>query len=159
MTRSWSMARAARWHGGDERVGMAEGLLAAADELKLTDAQRTQLKEIRRKGPSALMPKRQAVMEAQMDYRDLLAQGNASVTDLRRAHDALQKARNELQDAAFDLRMQAREVLTPEQRDQLRDTMKSKLRRRAPGRMGEAEGGLFDLGDAELDDVTPDGAP
>jgi len=151
--RSWAMSHGG--HGGDRMGGMAEGLLAAADELELSDAQRTKLKEIRRKSPAALMPKRQAVMEAQMDYRDLLAQGSASVDDLRRAYTALQKARNEMQNAAFDLRMQAREVLTPEQRDKLRETMKSQMRRRGPGRMGEADSEPFDLGDAEVDEVAP----
>ena len=151
-------AERAGHRSGGRSQSMADHLLAAGEELKLSDAQRTQLKEIRRKSPSMLMPKRQAVMEAQMDFRDLLDQGNSSAPDLRRAHDAVQKARNELQNAAFDLRLQAREVLTTEQRQKLREAKGPGARRsRAMGRRGEAAMEPFDLGDAEFDDGYGDG--
>jgi Spy/CpxP family protein refolding chaperone len=122
------------------RIDMADHLLAAADKIDLTDEQKTKLKEIRRKAPSMLMPKRQAVMEARMDLNDLMDQDDAKSADLRAAHDKLQKAQDELRDAQFELRLQSREVLTPEQRDKLHKAMREGRgeRGRGYGRMGMA---------------------
>jgi Spy/CpxP family protein refolding chaperone len=120
-------------------------LLALADELALTDAQKTKLREIRRKTPGALMSKRQAVAEARLDLQDLLAQENTSGADLRRAHDKLVKSQGDLQAARFDLKLQVREVLTPEQRDKVRDAARDRMRQRV--RMPRFHG--FDLDDGD----------
>jgi Spy/CpxP family protein refolding chaperone len=106
---------------GDAGGGSADRILDAADKLDLTDAQKTKLREIRRRGPGVLMPKRQAVVEARMDLRDLMDEKGTSGAELRKAHDRLLEANKDLSAARFDLRMQAREVLTPEQREKLPD--------------------------------------
>lgn len=108
-------------HRGREGQAVADAILDAADDLDLTDAQRTKLRDIRRKAPSALMPKRQAVVEARMELSDLMESKDANSVALRKAHDQLLEARKQLSSAQFDLRMQAREVLTPEQLDKLND--------------------------------------
>ena len=143
--------------GQGHRVRGARGqdftqhLIQAAEKIGLSDAQKTQLRELRRRGPATLMPKRQAVMEARMDFQDLTAKQEAPANDIRKAHDKLLKAQNELRSARFDLRMQAREVLTPEQREKLHEEM------RAPGHPGGGPGrmGMLDLGDE--DDEIPEG--
>jgi len=136
--------RSARMHrprGGD--FGMR--LLAAAEKIGLSDAQKTQLQAIRRKSPSTLMPKRQTVMEARMDFQDLMAKNDASTVDIRKAHEKLQKAEQELRAAQFDLRLQAREVLTPEQREKLRQGLKERRGPGAgPGRLGMLDPEDFD---------------
>ena len=96
-------------------------LFAAIDRLDLTEAQKTKLQEIRRRAVGVLMPKKQAVIEARMDLHDLMAQEKLDAAAARKAHEKLVRARDELQAAAFDLRLQAREVLTPEQLKQLRE--------------------------------------
>jgi len=120
-------------HRGDS--GMAgdmaiDRLLARASDLGLTDAQQTKLREIRKQVPGKLMPRRQAIEEARLDMQDLMAQENASTTDLKKVHDKLIKARSDLEAARFDLRMQVREVLTPEQRNKIREGIRDGVRKR-----------------------------
>ena len=67
------------------------------------------------------MPKRQAVEEARLALQDLMAEEKSSAADLERAHDKLVEARSAVQAAQFHLRMQVREVLTPEQRTKLHE--------------------------------------
>ncbi len=108
------------WGFGGPGAGMSiERLLARAEELGLTEAQQTKLREIRKQSPAALMPKRQAVEEARIAFQDLMAQQKSSATDLERAHAKVVEARSALEAAQFHLRMQVREVLTPEQRTKL----------------------------------------
>jgi Spy/CpxP family protein refolding chaperone len=126
--------------GGGMGGGMGiERLLARADDLGLTDAQQQKLRQIRKQTPAALMPKRQAVEEARLDFQDLMSQEKTSTADLERAHGKLLDARSKLQAAQFDLRMQVRDVLTPEQRTKirqgLRDGARQRMRTRQP-RMG-----------------------
>lgn len=142
------------------RRNMVEHLLAAGDELKLTDGQRDKLRQIRRSTPAALMPKQQAVAEAQMDLHDAMEKDKSDGAELRRAHDKVLKARNDLAAARFDLRVQVREVLTAEQRQKLRDGvrkqgragMRERMKRPAPGGHGS---GMFE-GDDD-DDAGDDG--
>ena len=146
--------------GRGMRGNMIERLLAAGDELKLTDAQRDKLRQIRRSGPAALMPKRQAMMEAQMDLRDVMDKDKADAAELRRAHDKVLKARTDMAAATFELRVQVREVLTPEQRQMIRDHMRGAGRERMQMRMKKGgpggPGGGFLEGDDE-DDAGDDG--
>jgi Spy/CpxP family protein refolding chaperone len=139
-------ARMSRFHGGP--IGR---LLAIGDEIKLTDAQRTQLKEIRRRTPSVVMPKQQVVIEAQMDLRDLMQTDKAEAAQLKSAHDKVMKARNDLASAVFDLRIEVRNVLTPEQRNQIRDRMHDKARERMRGRRDGR------MGSTDFDDWDDDG--
>ncbi len=100
----------------------------AIDRLDLKDAQRDKLRQIRRAGLETMAQKRVAMAQARMDLHDLLEK-DASTSDLRNAHAKLAQARSDMQGAAFDLRLQAREVLTPEQRKELRSSPRKGLRR------------------------------
>ena len=99
-------------------------LFAAFERLDLSDAQKEKLRQIRRSAPAALMPKRQAVMEARMDLRDLMEKEQVDSAAARKAHEKVLQARDALETAEFDLRLQARDVLTPEQRKQLRKDLR-----------------------------------
>lgn len=138
--------------GRGMRGNMIEHLLAVGDEINLTDAQRDKLRQIRRAAPAALMPKRQAVMEAQMDLHDSMDSDKTDAAALRKAHDKVLKARSDLAAATFEMRMQVREVLTAEQRKKLHDGMRAfgrqKMKKQpAPGGHGS---GFFD-GDQDDD--------
>lgn len=147
-------------HGRGKRGAFIEHLLAAGDQINLTDAQRDKLRQIRRSSPAALMPKRQAVAEAQLDLHDVVDKDKADAAELRRAHDKVLKARSDLAAATFDLRVQVREMLTPEQRQKIRDhlrgagreRMRERMKNRGPGGPGS---GFFE-GDDE-DDAGDDG--
>jgi len=102
------------------------------ERLDLSDAQRDQLQKIRRKAPSEVMPKMQALMEARMDLQDLLAQDKADKTALRQAHQKVLDAQSALQTAFFNLRMDVRDVLTPAQRDELRKSGPPRARGSGP---------------------------
>jgi Spy/CpxP family protein refolding chaperone len=131
--------------GGPGGMEPWQHLLMAADQIGLTDAQKTQLHDIRRRAPSVLMPKRQALMEARIDFQDVMVKKDAAAADIRKAHDKLLKAQTELRAATFDLHMQAREVLTPEQREKLQQHMKgAMLPGGGPGPMGMLDPGAAD---------------
>jgi Spy/CpxP family protein refolding chaperone len=134
-----------RLRDGAGHGALIDHLLAAGDEIKLTDAQRDKLRQIRRNAPGALMPKKQAVVEARMDLRDLLESDKADAAGLRRAHDKVLKARSDLAAAAFDLHVQARDVLTAEQRQKLHDGVRQRVRGQIRERMrGHGGSGFFD---------------
>jgi protein CpxP len=133
------LASAADAQGGRGRMGgqtqMMRGLglevLGMADELKLTEQQVTQLKNIRKSVPAKIMPKSQALMEARIDYRDLMADTNADTKAIRAAHKRVLDAQSQLKSATFDLRLEVRDVLTPEQRAQLKKQVRQRVRSRA----------------------------
>jgi len=113
-----------RGAGGPGRGGAGmsiERLLAHAEELGVTEAQQTKLRDIRKQSPGVLSPKRQAVEEARLALQDLMAEEKSTTADLERAHAKLVEARSALQAAQFHLRMQVRDVLTPEQRTKLKE--------------------------------------
>jgi Spy/CpxP family protein refolding chaperone len=99
---------------------MGDRLFAAFERLDLSDAQKEKLRQIRRSAPASLMPKRQALMEARMDLSDLMDKEGVDTAAARKAHEKVLQARDALEVAQFDLRFQARDVLTPDQRKQLR---------------------------------------
>jgi Spy/CpxP family protein refolding chaperone len=135
------MHRQARGAGAGLSV---ERLLARAEELGLSAEQQTKLRDIRKQGPGALMPKRQAVEEARIAFQDRMAEEKSSATDLERAHGKLVEARTALQAAQFHLHMQVRDVLTPEQRTKLREKAASG-RDGAPRMMRQHRFGAFDF--------------
>ena len=125
---------------GDRFEGRAfelrDRIFQAVEKLDLSEAQKTKLREIRRSAPAALMPRKQALVEARMDMHDLMAKKDADPNELRKAHEKVMRARDALQSAAFELRMQLRETLTPEQREQLKRNL---LRGRPRGDRGQSE--------------------
>ena len=114
------------------------------ERLDLSDAQRDQLQKIRRKAPSEIMPKMQTLMEARMDLRDLLAQDKSDKTALRQAHQKVLDAQAALQTAFFNLRMDVRDVLTPAQRNELRESDRPRARHMRAPRGGWGSGWDFD---------------
>ena len=117
------------------------------ERLDLSDTQRDQLQKIRRKAPSEIMPKMQTLMEARMDLRDLLAKDKSDKTALRQAHQKVLDAQAALQTALFNLRMDVRDVLTPEQRNELRKSDRPRARHMRAPRGGWGSGWDFDAGE------------
>jgi len=152
--------RAAYAQRGPRARAAWDRLLAAADELGLSDSQQDKLRALRRSAPGVLMPKRQAIAEARLDLEDLMARKDADAAALRQAHERLVQARGALATATFDLRMQAREVLTAQQRNKLREMRRPGALRREM-RRGELPPPLdaeaFDAAlDTDFDSEAPD---
>ena len=122
-------------HGMGMLSNLGLGILDAAEKLNLEDDQVARLKEIRKSAPAKLMPKAQALMEARIEMQDLMREDDATPDALRQANQRLLEARTAMQQAAFDLRLQVREVLTPKQRAELKTLLRERQRvRGAPGR-------------------------
>jgi Spy/CpxP family protein refolding chaperone len=130
-------------HRGPRDYASLERLLAAAEELNLSTSQQDKLRAIRRSAPGILMPKEQAAQEARLDLADLMARKNASSAELRSAHERLVQARSAIATARFDLRMQAREVLTEQQREKLREGLKANRRPMRQGALMPPPDGAF----------------
>ena len=94
----------------------AENLAFLAHHLKLTEAQRTQIKAIHTKHQEAIKAKQRAAMEAREALMKAAAKPDAAVADLRSLHQA---AADRLFDVMLErrtVRQEARALLTPEQR-------------------------------------------
>lgn len=125
--------RGAAW-GARGQAGMSRGLglqvLAVAEEIGLSEEQISRLKDIRKSAPGKIMPKNQALMEARLEYQDLMADANADSKALRQAHQRVLDAQAQVKAAAFDLRLEVRDVLTPEQRAEVKEMLKKRVRER-----------------------------
>jgi len=110
--------------------GLGFEVLSMAEELELTEQQITRLKDIRKSAPSKIMPKTQALMEARIEYRDLMADANADTKAIRAAHKRVVDAQSQLKSATFDLRLEVRDVLTAAQRAELKQNIGKRLRER-----------------------------
>ncbi len=127
-------------HGG--RMGMRghrgkrggfERLLALADELKLTDSQRQQLRDMFTEFRLQRIDQQAAVKKAKVRLRSLMMDDQAAERDVMRAIDDVAAARADLQKMQYEHRKQALSVLTEDQRAKLKE-----LRRQRP-KMGRRE--------------------
>jgi Spy/CpxP family protein refolding chaperone len=150
-----SRARRAQWAKG--HAGMPRGLglevLAHAEEIGLSEEQVARLKDIRKSVPGKIMPKNQALMEARLEYQDLMSDANADSKALRQAHQRVLDAQAQVKAATFDLRLEVRDVLTPEQRAEVKKMVKKRVRLRRPRthRLHRGHWGMHGDSDAMLE--------
>lgn len=98
--------------------GMGLGRLAMLD---LTEAQRTKLAEIRERQQRKAIQSRADLQFAQLDLRKLMRAESPSVTAINAQIDRLSRLRADAQKGRVAAFLEARSVLTPEQRKQLRE--------------------------------------
>lgn len=127
--------------GGPDRAAAAA--LRLADELELTDGQRTELEALRQESLSALEALEQETLDARQEMRarmrteprDDAAQREALRSEMRERMQTLRERRVAL---TTPLRTRLDEILSPEQREGLR----AELRNRGPdGRWGNRPAG------------------
>lgn len=107
--------RAATVYAGPmARMNSVERILRLKEELKLTDAQVSQLESIRKE----LVAKRQDEARARIDLESRIAAG---LTERRETRDDIEERVKKLRDEAEKNRERIEKILTEEQRDKLRD--------------------------------------
>ena len=119
--------------------GMGGGGLMAA--LGLSQAQKTQLKALRRARRDKLQIARNDLQDARGDLRDLMASGNASDDQLRAQHAQVEKLQAALEEQRFQSILEVRDILTPAQRKKMRELMQQNQRRREFQRGRQGQGG------------------
>lgn len=89
-----------------------------AKELNLTDAQKTQVKAIREKYQPQMKEKRQAARAARRELQELMRsdkKGAEIQASLQTKHKNVQTLQNAAQDIGFQMALEIREVLNPDQ--------------------------------------------
>ncbi|MEA5419429.1 Spy/CpxP family protein refolding chaperone [Spirulina sp. CCNP1310] len=97
-----------------------ERLLRMADQLGLSDAQRSQIQNIFAEAKTANEPLLQE-MEAAREQMHTLMTSGASQAELQAQHDRMQALRQQMGDRHFSTMMAVHEVLTPEQQAKLQE--------------------------------------
>ena len=93
-----------------------ERLAFLAHHLKLSEAQKAQVKEIHQKHQGVIQPKQKAAMEARETFRKAAQDTAASPEQLRKLHQAVADRQFDLMMERRAVKLEVRAVLTPEQR-------------------------------------------
>ncbi|WP_186440300.1 Spy/CpxP family protein refolding chaperone [Planktothrix tepida] len=93
--------------------------------LNPTPEQQRQLQAIRQEYQGKMQQHQQQMRQLQQELNGLMA-GNASESQLRQTHDQLMVLREQMGQIQFDMMLKMREVLTPEQRNQLANLMQER---------------------------------
>ncbi len=118
-----------------------ERLLRMADQLGLSDAQRSQIQSIFAEAKTANEPLWQE-MEAAREQMQTLMSSGASEAQLQAQHSQMQALHQQMSDRHFATMMAVREVLTPEQRAKLQEMhgQRGSMGRGPGNRPGNADG-------------------
>ena len=118
-----AQARGQGWHRPHpKKAGFMREMFA---NLNLTEEQKTQLAEIRKKKMESMKPLREKSKEARKSFFEKL-KSDTSEEDIRKAHSELATLRTQKADARFENMLAVRRVLTPEQRIQLAQNFKNR---------------------------------
>lgn len=96
--------------------GMGGGHGAMMEKLNLTDRQKEQMAGIHEAQQRRMIPIRSAIAEAGLDLRKLMRDDSPSKVQIDAAIDRMAKLRADAQKARVATLMEARAILTPEQR-------------------------------------------
>ncbi|PWB73788.1 hypothetical protein C3F09_04815 [candidate division GN15 bacterium] len=99
-----------------------QGILAMADKLELTDAQKTKLKQMNETFQVERIDQRANLQKAELKLRSLMRDDNPSVTEVNRAIDQVATLRADMAKMRFRHRTDMRSVLTEKQQQMLKDT-------------------------------------
>ena len=99
-----------------------EGIKKLTEKLDLTNEQSTQIEAIREKYRAANEENYQQLKQAREEMRSLLT-SDANPNRLRQQHQEMQSLRQQLGNSRFEAMLEVREILTPEQRQQMADMM------------------------------------
>ena len=107
--------------------------LEGIQRLNLTPEQRQQLAALRAKNleDGRLIQDRQALKEATEQLRTLMA-GDGSAAEIRRQHQIIQELRQRLAERRLETMLAVREILTPQQRQELESLRRERFRRPTP---------------------------
>lgn len=99
------------------------------ERLNATPSQKQKMQDIRAQYQDRISQHQNQVRQAQQQLQQLLS-GNASQAQIRQKYDELIRLKQEMSKLQFEIILQVREVLTPEQRRQFADIMEQRRRNR-----------------------------
>jgi Spy/CpxP family protein refolding chaperone len=117
-------------HGGGRMFNRrgAMGMRLRLAQLDLTDAQRTKLRDLHEAQARKAIQRRADMQLARMDLRKLMRADKPDVGAVNAQIDKIARMQAEGMKAAFETRIQARAVLTPEQLKKLQAPMDPMMR-------------------------------
>jgi Spy/CpxP family protein refolding chaperone len=104
-----------RGHGGRRGMGMHRRMA----ELNLTEEQRTKMADIHDRAARRAVPIRSNLEIAQLDLRKLLRTDKPAKSSVDAQIDKIAKLRGDFQKSRMQAMLEARDVLTPEQRGKM----------------------------------------
>ncbi len=116
-------------HGGKgfgHRGGFFQMLQTHRTDLDLTDEQVAQLEALRDRQHQSLREQRQSLRTEKRALRDLMEADEVNRAEVDKRIDALAEQMAKLHRARMSAMLDAREILTPGQRDKLRDLRRAK---------------------------------
>ncbi|MBD0335019.1 MAG: Spy/CpxP family protein refolding chaperone [Cyanobacteria bacterium Co-bin13] len=120
--------------GGKFRPGKGGNPEQVFEQLDLSEAQLSQIRTIRESSRTTMQPLREQMRAGHQELRSLMA-GNASTDELRQRHSTLMNLEQQLRAERFEVMLQIREVLTPQQRTELGELLEQ---RRSQQRQGNS---------------------
>lgn len=119
-----------RGPGGDRGPDMdrTPPMLRFADQLGLSDTQRSEIEAIHSQAQTDSEAMRTQVQAAREQMHSLMS-SDASDAELRQRHDQMQALQQQMGDRRFETMLAIRNVLTPEQRAQMQELKESRMGR------------------------------
>ena len=111
------------------RSGKGAGMQRLLEQLELTSEQSTQIEAIHQQYRTINEQNYQQLQQARAEMRSLLAE-DANPDELRQQHQEIQSLHQQLGDSRFEAMLQVREILTPQQRQQMAELMAQQRGRR-----------------------------
>ncbi|MCD6595310.1 Spy/CpxP family protein refolding chaperone [bacterium] len=114
--------------GGGGGFDMLNRIERFADEIDLTDDQIDQIKKIRDVNAKKVIDIKADKGKTEIDLRNLMQDSNAKSSDIEKVAQKVMNKENEMKTLQLKAMLQIRDVLTPVQREQLKETMQSHRR-------------------------------
>jgi Spy/CpxP family protein refolding chaperone len=120
---------------GEKRMGKGRGIERLLDQLDLTSEQSEKIAAIQEDFRSQNESLHEEMQANRQEMRSLFS-NDASAEELRQQHQEMQSLHEQLGNNRFETMLQIREILTPEQRDQMAELMEQH-QGRGKGRYGD----------------------
>ncbi|MBD0268934.1 MAG: Spy/CpxP family protein refolding chaperone [Cyanobacteria bacterium Co-bin8] len=121
--------------GGKSRPGRGDNPDQVFEQLDLNEDQLSQIRTIRESSRTTLQPLREQMRAGHQELRSLMA-SNASTDELRQRHSTLMNLEQQMRAERFEVMLQIREVLTPEQRTELANMLEQRRSQKRQGKSG-----------------------
>ena len=104
-------------------AGKAGGMF---DQLNLSAEQKQKMQGVRDRYKEQVSQRMQAVRQARQELETMMSSSTANVSQMRDKHRQIMGLRQQLEEVQFESTLAMREVLTPEQRNQLSQMMQQR---------------------------------
>ncbi len=112
------------------------GIMAAADDLELTDQQIEKLQDLRYRHQKDMIAKQAELKEARLELKELMRQAGVDEKAAMARQERVLRARDEIARAGLKHKLAARNVLTEEQFGKWQKMQQGKKHHRGQGRGG-----------------------